>query len=159
MRTYIPACVDVGFEYGYVSSFAVSRHEYSRGCTYQDSGKSSHNQSEAGAWVPLPHLAPSPEEPRTSIRTEASKAYGQLLLHSPLPWAAAPTTGCLGLFMPPSSVHFLRLQAWSTRHRMQGPKLALLCKTYFHRCIIVANRHSQVELTELKHLVFHLQVM
>ena len=112
MRTYIPACVDVGFEYGYVSSFAVSRHEYSRGCTYQDSGKSSHNQSEAGAWVPLPHLAPSPEEPRTSIRTEASKAYGQLLLHSPLPWAAAPTTGCLGLFMPPSSVHFLRLQAW-----------------------------------------------
>lgn len=49
MYTYTPACVDVGYEYGYVSSFAVSRHEYSQGCTYQDSGKSSHNQSEAGA--------------------------------------------------------------------------------------------------------------
>lgn len=75
-------------------------------------GKAATTSQRLVPWVLLPHLAPSPEEPRTSIRTEASKAYGQLLLHSPLPWTAAPTTGCLGLFMPPSSVHFLRLQAW-----------------------------------------------
>lgn len=75
-------------------------------------GKAATTSQRLVPWLLLPHLAPSPEEPRTSIRTEASKAYGQLLLHSPLPWTAAPTTGCLGLFMPPSSVHFLRLQAW-----------------------------------------------
>ena len=72
-------------------------------------GKAATTSQRLMPWVSLPHLAPSPEEPRTSVPTEASKAYGHLLLRRPLPWAAAPTPGCLGLLMPPLSVHFLRL--------------------------------------------------
>lgn len=65
-------------------------------------------------WVLLPSLAPSSEEPGTSLPMEASKAFGQL--PSPQPPAlessshAGLPSSCLELIKSPLSFHFLRLQ-------------------------------------------------
>lgn len=67
-------------------------------------GKAATTSQRLVPWVPPPHLAANPEGPRTSVPTEASKAYGQLPSlqppalgsspHTRLPWAVHVSFVC-----------------------------------------------------------------
>ena len=55
-------------------------------------GKAATTSQRLVPWVPLPDLAASPEEPRTRVPTEASKAYGQLPSLQPRAVGSSPHT-------------------------------------------------------------------